>query len=197
MKNFFSLLFSFFCTFSFAQNIKVVQKNPSQINVCDTAIFTIIAKNTDAKTATNSEVYIELPLGFSYVKNSVTNGSDKILTSPQIFDFNFGDIAGNSSKTLTFKAFTDCSALAELNKGVLFTNIVIVRYGANEAAIESEPYVLESPLPIIVAMTDPYMKGGRGDILERTLVIENTRLGDLRSFTFEDRSEERRVGKEC
>ena len=186
MKNFLPIFFSFFCTFSFAQNISVEQKNPIKISLCDTATFTIITKNIDVKTATNSEIHIELPLGFSYLKNSVSNGSEKTLTSAQIVDFNFGDIAGNSSKTLTFKAFADCSALAELNKGVLFTNLIIVRYGANEAAIETEPYTLESPLPIIVAMTDPYMKGGRGDILERTLVIENTRLGDLHSFTFQD-----------
>ena len=186
MKNFLSLLLSFSCTFLFAQNIVVEYKNPTQMSLCDTAIFTIIAKNTDTKTATNSEVYIELPLGFSYVKNSVTNGTEKTLTSNRIFDFNFGDVAGKTSKTLTFKAFADCSALTELNKGVLFTNLVIIRYGANEAAIETDPILLESPLPIIVSMTDPYMKGGKGDILERTIVIENTRFGSLRTFTFED-----------
>jgi uncharacterized repeat protein (TIGR01451 family) len=186
MKNFSTLLFCLFSTFSFAQNIIVEFKNPAKISLCDTVSFSVIAKNTDAKTATNSEVYIELPAGFSYLKNSVTNGTEKTLISNRIFDFNFDNITGNSSKTLTFKAFADCSALAELNKGVLFTNLVIVRYGANEAAIETDPYLVESPLPIIVSMTDPYIKGGKGDILERTIVIENTRLGDLRSFTFQD-----------
>jgi uncharacterized repeat protein (TIGR01451 family) len=189
MKNTLSALFLFFSWTVFSQNIVVDYKNPTTVNLCDTVTFEVVAKNTDSKTANTVSIYIELPNGLSYLKNSVSNGTEKTLTSSQIFDFDVKDIPGNGSLKLTFKAYTDCKALAELNSGVLFSNVIIVTYGSNQASILTEPYEVVTPLPIIVSMTDPYIKGGKSQILDRQIVIENTRLGSLRSFTFEDNHE--------
>ncbi len=159
------------------------------MNLCDTSVFEVTFKNSDSKAAALTEAYIELPTGVSYLNGSVQGASEKLVTSNQIVEFNIGNLGENSSKTFTFKGLTTCSALSELNKGVLFSNVIIARNGSYEVATLTEPYTIETPLPIIVAVTDPFMKVGKGETIERILTIENTRKGRLRDFRFEDNHE--------
>jgi gliding motility-associated-like protein len=186
MKN--TLLFFLLCckTLVFAQIFSISYKNPTLMNLCDTSVFEVTIKNSDSKAAALTEAYIELPIGVNYLNGSVQGVSEKLITSSQIVEFTIGNIGANSSKTFTFKALTTCSALSELNKGVLFSNVIIARNGSYEVATLTEPYTIETPLPIIVAVTDPFMKAGKGETIERIWTIENTRKGRLRDFRFED-----------
>ncbi len=186
-KMFFLLCCVALCNSINAQSIGITFKNPSSLTTCDTASFEVTLHNFSTTDFAKSELQILLPPKIKYLAGSVNIGKDSLNKNPLFVGFKIGKFEKNSSKTLRFKLYADCSILASLNEGAVFNNVYTFRVNNNEEVVTlSDPYDILSPLPIFTEVKDAYAKGIKNDVITRKIKIENTRFGYLKSFIFED-----------
>ncbi|MEZ4982748.1 MAG: hypothetical protein R2769_14415, partial [Saprospiraceae bacterium] len=88
--------------------------------------------------------------------------------------------------TIIFEAHVLCSAIDEINSGVLFSNIISINYNGNSESITTNPYRVETPLLILESVTPSALQGTQYDVVTRTIRIKNTRLGRVSEIQYSD-----------
>ncbi|MEZ4931518.1 MAG: hypothetical protein R2788_05240 [Saprospiraceae bacterium] len=172
--------------FIISQNISITYVNPPDFTVCDTVQFEATIANTLADTLFSPTLTGEMPMGIAYLLGSVTGAMEANTANPNAPIFSLEKLPPGESVTVTWQAITQCLLVGAINNGDLFTNKYTVNFTGGSTVVTTTPYVIETALLQIVSLNDQMMSGVTGDILTRTWVLTNTRLGALSNLTFSD-----------
>ena len=169
--------------------IVISYTNPSAnelFQVCGEAPFEVSINNQSADTLRTLEGDVLFPVGIAYVSGSVVNATELDISIPNQPFFSLPDLAPNTAHNFTLTAAAQCPLVEEINEGALFSNTINLQYEGGNSSIITTDYEIETPLLVITNVTNITQSGIVGDVLFRTVTIENTRLGTLSSFTFRD-----------
>ncbi len=192
MKNcnhyFWCLIILFLPLFSFSQ-VSITYVNPIGNTVCDSATYQVTITNNSPDSIKDVFVTIDFPMGISYVNNSVVDAAEQNITNLNTPVFGLPNMASGAAQTFSFDGFYQCDLIDNINSGALFTNDITVDHQTGSQSTTTSPYLIETALLIITGTTNDNLIGTKGDILTRTITIQNTRIGDLSSFNFIDQHE--------
>lgn len=183
-----NLFFAFYCLlfihFSLsAQNISYV--NPSFFGICETAEFQVQVTNDTGAPLQNAEVLVGLPIGVEYDSGTACQSTN--LNAPV---FCLGTIQSGETQTITFQARAICDAIATINQGQLFCNSIILTHDGGTTSINPDCYEIDKSLLVITNVSNTFLTGTKGQILQRTITILNTLGAPLSEFTFTDAYQE-------
>ncbi|MFK7806581.1 MAG: gliding motility-associated C-terminal domain-containing protein [Saprospiraceae bacterium] len=187
-----ALFLIFICSIqfeSYAQNLAITYQNPideDALVVCDSAVFEVTLTNSSAEMAENISLNIQFPQGVSYNIGSIANAVESDLTDLNTPVFSIIDLAANQSITISLFASANCSLIDAINNMQIFSNTIITNYENGSNSLITTPYNIETPLLVMANNGVLVHSGSQGDIVNRTFTITNTRLGALRSFSFQD-----------
>jgi len=187
-----ALRFVFLCTsllwtsLSFAQTVAITYESPIDLTVCDTASFTVTLTNNLTDSATMVLLDAVLPSGITYLPGSVINATESNIFNLNEPVFSVANIGSGDVVDITFQALTDCELIAAIDGGQLFTNTYNVNFAGGNNSETTIPYDIETALLQILTITNQELTGTKGDVLTRTITIQNTRLGALSKITFSD-----------
>ncbi len=182
-------LISLFFSISLFSQVSITYVNPIGLSVCDSATYQITITNNFPDTIRDVTVAVDLPQGIDYVNNSVVNATEQDISNLNIPLFSIPNLASGAAHTFSMDGFYQCDLIDNINNGVLFSNIITVNHQAGSQSSTTNPYVIETALLIITSTTNDNLFGTKGDILTRTITIQNTRLGALSTFNFIDQHE--------
>ncbi len=179
-----NLFFALFCLlfnqFSlYAQNISYI--NPTFFGVCETGEFQVQVTNDTGAPLQSTEVLVGLPTGVEYDSGTACESTN--LSSPI---FCLGTIQSGETQTIIFQARALCDAIATLDQGQLFCNSIILTHDGGTTNINPDCYEIDKPLLVFSNISNNFLTGSKGQILERTITILNTLGGPLTEFTFTD-----------
>jgi len=184
-KDFFSLFcVLLFISFSLsAQNISYT--NPAFFGVCETAEFQVQVTNDTGAPLQNTEVLVGLPIGVEYDSGTACQSTN--LNAPV---FCLETIQSGETQTITFQARALCDAITTIDQGQLFCNSIILTHDGGTTSINPDCYEIDKPLLVFTNVSNTFLTGTKGQILQRTITILNTLDGPLSEFTFTDTYEE-------
>ncbi len=166
--------------------LTITYTNPVGNTVCDTASYQVTVTNNFPDTVFQVSGIIDLPMGIDYVANSVVDATEQDISNLNMPVFGLPDIPPGESHTFSMDGFYQCELIDNINNGVLFTNTITINHQTGSQSVTTTPYLIETALLVITGTTNDNIIGTKGDILSRTITIQNTRLGALSSFTFSD-----------
>lgn len=169
--------------------ISIDYQNPEGSSVCDTATYEVTISNNAPDSIKGVSVTIDLPIGIDYINNTISGATEQDISNPNAPIFGLVDLASGDSQTFTFDGFYQCDLIDRINSGQLFTNDITVNHQDGSQSITTTPYLIETALLIITGIDHDNLIGTKGDVLTRTLTIQNTRIGALSSFNFRDQHE--------
>lgn len=170
---------------SFSQ-LSISYVNPIGNTVCDTATYAVTVTNNFPDSVLQVSATIDLPMGIDYVANSVADAIEQDISNLDMPVFELPNIASGESHTFFLDGFYQCTLIDNINNGILFTNQITINHQGGSQSVTTTPYLIETALLVITGTTNDNITGTKGDILTRTITIQNTRLGALSSFTFSD-----------
>ncbi len=174
----------FFIQFSLsAQNISYI--NPTFFGVCETAEFQVQVTNDTGAPLQNTEVIIGFPTGVEYDNGTACQSTN--LSAPV---FCLGTIQSGETQTITFQARALCDAISTIDQGQLFCNSIILTHDGGTTSINPDCYEIDKPLLVFTNVSNNFLTGTKGQILQRTITIMNTLGGPLSEFTFTDAYQE-------
>ena len=174
---------------SLFSQISITYVNPVGFSVCDTATYQVTITNNFPDSIKDVSVTVDLPEGIDYVNSSVVDATEQDITNLNAPIFGLPNLASGEAQTFSMDGFYQCDLIGNINSGVLFTNVITVNHQAGNQTATTNPYLIETALLIITGTTNDNLIGTKGDILTRTITIQNTRLGALSSFNFIDQHE--------
>ncbi|MGK0364422.1 MAG: gliding motility-associated-like protein [Saprospiraceae bacterium] len=182
------LFFTFCCLLVipislFAQNISYI--NPTFFGICETGEFQIQVTNDTGAPLQNTEVLIGLPVGVEYDNGTACQSTN--LNAPV---FCLGTIQSGETQTITFQARALCDAISTIDQGQLFCNSIILTHDGGTTSINPDCYEIDKPLLVITNVSNSFLTGTKGQILQRTITILNTLGGSLTDLTFTDAYQE-------
>jgi len=172
--------------FIFSQDLIINFTDPPSLTVCTEHTFEFTLTNTSANTLTGVSATVNTPTGLEYIPGTITTGTEQNISNPSAPVFNFQPIPPNQTITFTMETELKCPLVTSINSGVLFTNIVIANWDGGTNSLTTTPFLIETPLLVITDVTNTVSSGSQGDVIVRTITIQNTRIGALSSFTFSD-----------
>ncbi len=178
-------LILFFPTMSFGQ-VSISYVNPVGNTVCDTATYQVTITNNFPDSIKSINVPIDLPPGIDYVNGTAIDASEQDISNLNVPIFGLPNLESGASATFSFDGFYQCELISNINSGALFTNNITVNHQTGSQTTTTTPYLIETALLIITGATNDNLLGTKGDILTRTITIQNTRLGALSYFNFTD-----------
>ena len=183
------LLFSFFLfgTFSlFSQDLIINYTEPSDLIVCDSNDFVFTLTNASPDTLFQVAVTVGTPTGLEYVVGSISNGNELDITVPNAPVFSYPMILPFEGIEFTISTELKCALVTSINSGALFTNTISAEWDGGNNSATTLPYIIETPLLVVTDVTNTLAAATQGEVITRTITIQNTRLGALPSFTFTD-----------
>ena len=171
---------------AFSQDLIINFTEPASLTVCTEHTFEFTLTNVSTNTLTGIAVTVNTPTGLEYIPGTVTTGTEQNITNPSAPVFSFLPIAAGEAVTFTMETELKCPLVTSINSGVLFTNIITANWDGGTNSLTTTPYLIETPLLVITDVTNTVSSGTQGDVIVRTLTIQNTRIGALSSFTFSD-----------
>ncbi len=177
------LIFSFV---AFSQDLIINYDEPDDLIVCDTNDFSFTITNASPDTLFNVLVTTTMPLGIEYVAGSISNGIEANISIPNVPVFSYPIILPFESIDFTIGTQLKCELVNSINNGELFTNTISAIWDGGNNAVTTNPFLIETPLLVVTDITNTLIAGSLGDVIIRTITIQNTRLGTLTNFNFSD-----------
>jgi len=177
-------LSSFFISFS--QDLIINYDEPSVLIVCDTNDFSFTITNASPDTIFGTLVTINTPTGIEYISGSISSGVESNITIPNAPEFSYPTILPFESISFSISTRLKCDLVGSINDGLLFTNTISAIWNGGNNAVTTNPYLIETPLLVIIDISDSPVAGNINDTIIRVITIQNTRLGTLTNFTFSD-----------
>ncbi|MCB0706027.1 MAG: gliding motility-associated C-terminal domain-containing protein [Saprospiraceae bacterium] len=175
---------SFFTLPLFSQTISFT--NPSELSVCDSAQFSLVILNEESFTLTNGQLTLDLGSCMSYSQGSITGATENDISNLSQPVFDLPELAPDQSVSVNIIQRAGCDCVDQINNAVPFTNDIAVTYSNGSADLTTSLYEVETPLLVITAVTNTYLSGTKGDFLQRSFTLRNTRFGPLSSFVMMD-----------
>ncbi|MEM6964075.1 MAG: gliding motility-associated C-terminal domain-containing protein [Bacteroidota bacterium] len=182
----FTIIFLLYAAAIFSQDIIIDYTPPNDLTVCNNNAFTFSLTNISTDTLHDLQVTTAFPLGINYVQGTVSNGTEQNINIPNAPIFSFGNILAGEAIEFTVTTQLHCALVAAINNGNLFTNTISATWDGGSSELTTQPYIIETPLLVITDTTNDVVEGAQGDVIIRSITIENTRLGALTNFTFTD-----------
>ncbi|MFN0176018.1 MAG: gliding motility-associated C-terminal domain-containing protein [Saprospiraceae bacterium] len=180
------LLFSALSCLLPAQNIVISYFQSDTLYVCNTDTLTVTVQNNHAVLLSGASVTINLPTGLTYVSGTVLGASEQNIFNLSAPIFGLLDIPANQSVVVKFVVKADCDAAALLNSGQLFVANILVSSTLGNAQANSSSIKVQTGALLIQNVNPSILMGEKGDTVLRTICVENTRLGKISNFFFED-----------
>lgn len=172
----------------FAQNLILTYQNPDALSVCIDDQMSITVNNTGNAPATGVQVILRLPAGIRYVSGTIAGASEQNIANLNAPVFKLDqDLAPGAPATLNLTVHATCALVNAINNGQTFRNTIEARWqGGGSAQVETATYIVETPLLLITEVSPIVATGEAGDILMRTIKVQNTRKGPIAGLTLTD-----------
>ena len=171
---------------SFSQDLIINYDEPDDLIVCDTNDFSFTITNASPDTLFNVLVTTNTPIGIEYVAGSISNGTEADISIPNAPVFSYPIILPFQSINFMIGTQLKCELVNSINNGELFTNTISATWDGGNNAVTTNAYLIETPLLVVTDITNTLVAGSLGDVIIRTITIQNTRLGTLSNFNFSD-----------
>jgi gliding motility-associated-like protein len=148
--------------------------------------MTVFVKNTSANTLNNATATITLPNGIEYVAGTVSGAIEQSIVNLSVPVFALSSLGPNAEQTFTVKVTATCALIAPINSGQLFTAKVKASYTGGSDEVNSTNFKVETGLVVVVSASPTSVAGEIGDVINRTIVLRNTRLGPISQLNFTD-----------
>ncbi|RMF27808.1 MAG: hypothetical protein D6765_06980, partial [Bacteroidetes bacterium] len=181
------LLFSFR---ALGQSITLLP--PSEFFVCEEGLFHLRVDNPLPTPLNNPRISLNFrtlngtDCQLAYVPGSVQGAAEEDVSNPKEPVFSTASIPPEDSLVFSFRVRAPCEVFECINSAELFVSTLALTHDGGSFTTTSLPYVIETPLLVIVEVNPSLMKGSKGDVLVRRIRVRNTRLGSLSAFTFTD-----------
>ncbi len=170
----------------YAQTALITVTPPDFLYVCGEDEMTVLVKNTSASTLNNVTATFTLPNGVEYVPGTVIGAIEQNISNLAAPVFALSSLGANAEQTFTAKTTATCALIPAINTGQLFTNKVKVNFTGGSEEVNSTNYKVETSLVVVVSASPPSVAGEIEDMINRTIVLRNTRLGPIQSLRFTD-----------
>lgn len=170
----------------------ITYQNPENLFVCDQTSFEITVSNSTNEVLENATVAVSFPTasgnicGLEYVAGSVNNAEEADISNLEMPIFQLMDLAPSETQVFQLNISAPCATLDCINNAELFVVEITLTHNAGLSTIFTIPFIIETPLLIITNVANSVMSGSQGDVLIRTITIQNTRPGPLSEFIFTD-----------
>jgi gliding motility-associated-like protein len=147
---------------------------PANATVCGASSLNIVLENDSDEALLNPVLSLQLPPCF---------------TLPNLADptnIPLDNLPAGSSMNLEFAVLPGCDCLPLVNEGELFSYSATLNYEGGSVSGQSAAFEIETPLLVITNVSNTFLVGSKGQVLQRSITIQNTRLGPLSSFVFRD-----------
>lgn len=173
--------------FLFAQNIALGYQNPDALSVCIDDQMTIAVQNSGTAPAANLRVTLKLPNSVTYVAGSVAGAAEANIGNLAAPVFSLNELAAGAQAVLTLNLHAGCPVTAAINSGKEFRNTIEATWqGGGSTQVETEKYLVETPLLLITNVSPQNAMGEAGDVLMRTITVQNTRKGPISGLQLAD-----------
>lgn len=169
-----------------SQTLSITFQNPTGLTVCGTASFSVTIKNNQAAPVTGLNARVNLPAGIEYQTGSVINAAENNIADPGAPVFGLADLPGGGAQTFAITLKASCAAIAAINSGKIFTNVVSVQYNGGSQEATTQIYTVETGLLLISEVNPPVLNGMKGQTLTRTIKLRNTRQGAIPALRISD-----------
>lgn len=177
-----------FCISKSSAQININFQNPSDFSACSTTRFAVTIGNDFNETLEDISVSVQLPVncGVTYQANTIENATELNISDLGHPVFSLDDLPAGEEVTVFMELAASCAVVNCINTGQTFNHLISVSANLGSNSITTSPYSIETPLLVITDISEVLMSGSKGDILERQITIQNTREGELSTFTFTD-----------
>jgi len=184
-----STLLVLFSTISFllsAQNIGISSFQSDTLYVCNTDTLIVTVQNNNALSLNGATLTINLPTGLAYVSGTVLGANEQNIADLSAPIFGLPDVPANQSAVVKIVISADCAAGELLNSGQVFVANILVSSTLGNAQANSPSIKVQTGAILIQNVNPSLLMGEKGDTVMRTICVENTRLGKISNFYFED-----------
>jgi gliding motility-associated-like protein len=156
------------------------------VSVCETETHQVTLQNNGGGGFTNLSLSIQLPDCLEYVSGTITGGTEEDIDNLSAPIFTLPDLPSGQNALLQLQIRAGCACVEAINDGTLFFNSITLHSDQGNSTLTTDLYEIETPLLVITDIDDAYLSGSKGDILQRSITIQNTRFGPLEAFRFSD-----------
>lgn len=171
---------------SFSQNFTILYQTPDQLVVCDADTLTVSVVNNTAQPITGALLDVEMPSGLQYQPGSVLGATESNITNLNKPVLALPTLPPGTTVTVKLAIGAGCGLVEAINNGQLFSVLLRVRNGAQAEQITTANFIVETGLVVITQVDNDSVAGQKGDMMTRTLHVQNTRLGVVRHLRLSD-----------
>jgi gliding motility-associated-like protein/uncharacterized repeat protein (TIGR01451 family) len=187
MSRFFTIgILSLFLIPLSAQNFNITYQTPDQLVVCEADTLRITVQNTSGTALSDAQLTVLLPAGLSYVPGTIAGATETSLADPLAPVFGLGVLPPNQVFSLLLRLQAGCELIGAINGGQTFAVSLRLEAGALEEQVQTAAFPVETSLLVITQVDNDSVSGEKGDMILRTLHVQNTRLGAVRHMVLRD-----------
>lgn len=169
-----------------AQNLGLSYQEPDSFFVCGEDTLSVSILNWQSQTLVDAQLSLNLPAGITYVPGSVSGATELNIGNLQAPVFRPADVLAGGVGQIRLVLHADCSVADALNAGQVFNASIVLQSSLGQVILNDLTLAIETGLLLIQSVTPTFLSGEKGDTLFRTICIQNTRLGPIGAFYFED-----------
>ncbi|HMX41409.1 MAG TPA: hypothetical protein PKD78_13830, partial [Saprospiraceae bacterium] len=169
-----------------AQALTTSFQNPDGLYVCGTDQMTVTLTNIVGTAVTGIRTTIALPAGIAYVAGSATGATEFNISNPNAPVFTVADIPSGGARNIVITVKASCDLVQEINSGKLFSVQTNSIYLGGSTPGTSQLFKVETGLLILTAVNPIAVSGQQGDMVTRTVTLQNTRQGPISALSISD-----------
>ncbi|MEL6865804.1 MAG: hypothetical protein AAFP19_15370, partial [Bacteroidota bacterium] len=173
-----------------ANVVAISYTNPDELQVCSKDTFFVQITNISGLSLTGLQAQIDLPDGASYELGNFSPASlSDVGSTPESVQLSLPNLSAGEVLQIQILISADCAMYQAINAGQVFQNTIrISQLGTSLLSLNTSPYTVLTPLLILTDISPQNSVAFQGDTITRTIEIQNTRLGSLRQFYFDNNS---------
>ncbi len=171
---------------SFAQNFSISYKNPDQLVVCSNDTLSVTIQNNTAVPVGAAQLELELPTGLTYVPGSANGATELDISNLEKPVLALPELQPGAPLIVKVQLSASCGLVEAINSGQLFRALLRVRDGAAVEEVLTTNFQIQTSLLVITQVDNALVSGEKGEILERTIHVRNTRLGPVQHLFLRD-----------
>lgn len=171
---------------SFAQNFSIAYKNPDQLVVCSDDTLSVTIQNNTAMPVGAAQLELELPPGLTYLPGSVDGAGELDISNLEKPVLVLPELQPGIPLTIRVQLAAGCGLVEAINSGQLFRALIRVRDDAASEEVLTTNFQIQTSLLVITQVDNAVISGEKGEVLERTIHVRNTRLGPVRHMFLRD-----------